>query len=166
MPQQPTFPLRAALAALGMVLSLAAGNAVADSRAGGPTAQASLRVTAVVQRFATLRVATPNSIAVSEADVARGYVELAAPVEVMVRSNVAEGYTLAFGRSGPSIERAHVLGLARELVVGSGMAMATRPAAGRGMWRDVLQLRFRFDLAPDTRAGQHPWPIHISMMSS
>jgi hypothetical protein len=43
--------------------------------------------------------------------------------------------------------------------------MASRPAAGRGLWREQLQLRFRFDLGPHVRPGQHPWPLNISMMS-
>lgn len=33
------------------------------------------------------------------------------------------------------------------------------------MWRDLLQLRFRFDLPPGTAPGEYPWPLHISMMS-
>lgn len=166
MRQQPTLPSRSLLALLALLLSLATGNAAADSAAGVSSAQANLRVTVVVPRYATMRVATPRSIVVSEADVERGYVELAAPVEVMVQSNVVEGYTLAFDRAGEHVQRAHVQGIAGELVVGEGVALATRPAAGRGMWRDVLQLHFRFDLAPATRAGQHPWPLEISMMSS
>jgi hypothetical protein len=127
--------------------------------------QASLQVSARIQRHASIRMAQPLSLTISDADVARGYVEVSAPVEVLVQSNVQEGYTLAFECQGHGVLRAHVQGLHDALTVDSAGAHSARPSAGRGLWRETLQLRLRFDLSPQARAGQQAWPLNISMMS-
>lgn len=128
-------------------------------------AEGTLLVSAVIARHTSIRIAPPASISISEEDLARGYVEIAAPVEVTVQSNVPQGYALVFERQGEQVLQAHVQGPDGPLLVGSTAATASRPAAGPGMWRDRLQLRFRFDLASGARTGQHPWPLNISLMS-
>lgn len=127
--------------------------------------EGTLLVSAVVARHTSIRIAPPAAISISEEDLARGYVEIAAPVEVTVRSNVPQGYALVFERQGEQVRQARVQGPDGALLVGSTGVVATRPAAGPGMWSDRLQLRFRFELAPQARAGQHPWPLSISLMS-
>lgn len=153
--------LRSCLAIAAAVLGMALPCAPAAASSGDAT----LVVRATVLRHASIRIAPPRTLTVSEADVARGYVELAAPVEVEVQSNVREGYTLVFERLGEQVRQVHVQGLQSALLVGDASAMSSRPAAGRGLWRELLQLRFRFDLGPQVRAGQLPWPLNISMMS-
>lgn len=146
---------------VAMVLLAAAGAAPWD----GHAAEATLRVSAVIPRHTSIRLAPPSSFTISEADLARGYVEVAAPVQVSVQSNVQQGYTLVFQNESEQVRQAVVQGLPAALVVGSGGATASRPAAGGGMWRDTLQLRVRFDLSPQARAGVHAWPLQVSMMS-
>lgn len=153
--------LRSCLAIATAVLGTVLPCAPAAADAG----QAAVVVRATVLRHASIRIAPPRTLTISEADVARGYVELAAPVEVEVQSNVREGYTLVFERRGEQVQQVHVQGLQPGLLVGDATAMASRPAAGRGLWRELLQLRFRFDLGPHARVGRHPWPLDISMMS-
>jgi hypothetical protein len=148
---------KAALVASGFAALLAAGPAHAF--------QGTLVVSANVARHTSIRIAPPASITLSAEDVARGYVEIAAPVEVTVQSNVPQGYALVFERQGEQVRQAHVQGPDGALLVASTGAVATRPPAGPGMWRDRLQLRFRFDLAAGARPGQHPWPLNISLMS-
>jgi hypothetical protein len=134
----------------------------------GPAAHAfqdTLQVSAVVPRHASIRIAPPSSITISEQDVARGYVEVATPVEVTVQSNAPQGYALVFERQGEQVRQAHVQGPDGALLVGSSSAVAARPPAGRGMWRDRMLLRFRFDLASNARPGEHPWPLNISLLS-
>jgi hypothetical protein len=155
---------RARLAQLALALAGAAALAdAAPAQAQG--AQAPLVVTAVIQRRTSIRIAQPASVTVSESDVARGFVEVATPVEVVVQSNAAEGYALVFERHGNAVSEVQVQGLADGVVFASGGATATRPAAGRGLWRDQLLLRFRFTLAAGTGAGEHPWPVQISLMN-
>lgn len=152
--------LRSCLATASAVLGLL----LPGTQAAAGASQAVV-VRATVLRHASIRIAPPATLTISEADVARGYVELAAPVEVEVQSNVREGYALVFERRGEQVRQVHVGGLPSALLVGDANAIAARPAAGRGLWRERLQLRLRFDLGPQARAGEHPWPLDISMLS-
>lgn len=127
------------------------------------SAQSPLVVRVIIPPHASIRIAQPPSVTVSEGDVARGFVEVAGPVEVSVQSNVAEGYALVFERHGDAFTEVQVQGLPQAVVFASAGAIASRPAAGRGVWRDQVLLRFRFTLAPRTRAGEHPWPVQISL---
>lgn len=129
-----------------------------------PASHAPLRVSAAVTRHASIRVAPPASITLSDADVAAGFIDIATPVEVTVQSNVPQGYALLLQRQGAQVLEALVLGLDGGFLVGSG-SVATRPATGHGLWRDSIQLRFRFQLAPDATPGKHPWPLAISLMA-
>lgn len=151
--------------ALPVVLALLASTAAQCEPAGSTPSQSTLHVSARVQRHATIRMAQPLTFTISEADVARGYVEVAAPLQLTVLSNVSEGYMLSFACHCEQVRQAHVQGLASELSVGAAPVLAARPAAGRGAWSDMLQLRVRFDLAPQARPGEHAWPLGISMMS-
>jgi len=154
--------LRRSVSAMAAIL-VAIGGQCAPAHAEG--SQATLTVRASVPRHASIRMAPPLTFTISEADVARGYVEVAAPLDVHVQSNVQEGYMLAFECQGVVVRQAHVQGLPSELTVGSAGALTALPAAGRGVWRERLQLRFRFDLAAGARPGEHAWPLNISMMS-
>lgn len=127
--------------------------------------QGTLMVTARVLRHTSIRFTPPPSITISAADVARGYLEHPTPVEVAVQSNSPEGYALVFERQGEQVQEAKVDGFHAPLVVGKAGATAARRATGRGLWRDTLQLRFRFELSPDAVPGEHPWPLNISLMT-
>jgi hypothetical protein len=124
-----------------------------------------MRVSAIVQRHASIRVSPPLSLTISDADIARGYVELATPLEIKVRSNVPEGYTLTFDTYGADVRGAAVQSVDAGMSVTSTGNALSRPGAGRGTWQETLQLRIRFQLAPQARAGIHAWPLQISMAS-
>lgn len=128
-------------------------------------AQALLLVSATIQRHASIQLAPPASITISEADVARGYIQLDTPLQVTVRSNAPQGYTLVFETQEGPVQRTVIEGLPATIIAGSGVATAVRAAAGPGMWRDVVHLRFRFELARGARAGTVPWPVQISMLA-
>ena len=147
------------------VAALAAGllcAAAGESTAAQPTGQ--LQVSAVVPRHAAIRMNAPSSFAISEADVQRGYVDVASPMEVSVRSNVPQGYTLALQNQGEQVLEAVVHGLVAPLVVAGGGGLVSRPAPRNGLWTDTLQLRVRFQLSAKARPGTHAWPLVISMM--
>ncbi|HET8747647.1 MAG TPA: hypothetical protein VFM98_18760 [Ramlibacter sp.] len=148
----------AGAAALGLA-------SLACAQGGAPSASATLNVRATILRHASIRVAPPSSLTISPADIARGYVEPAVPLEVTVQSNAQEGYVLVFERQDGPVRSAEIQGLDGTLQVGGAGAMAARQAAGRGLWRESLHLRFRFELAADAVPGEHPWPLSISLMS-
>jgi hypothetical protein len=129
-------------------------------------ASATVTVSAVVAHHARIQLDQPSVISVSAEDIARGYVDVERSVQVLVRSNAHDGYTLAFDCECHSIRQAQVQGVAGGLQVGAATAYAVRPAAGPGMWVDRVNLRFRFLLADDARPGTHAWPIRISLMTA
>jgi hypothetical protein len=156
MREKRPFRRAACWVALCLASSLATFDAQADT--------GMLTVSAKVQRHTSVRMALPTTLTITANDVARGYVEVDAPVDVSVQSNVQDGYTLVFERSGEQVRAARVQGAGGPLVIEQA-AMATRPATGPGMWRDALQLRFRFELDAAATAGRHRWPLNVSMMS-
>jgi len=128
------------------------------------SSQGLLAVRAVVARHAEVHIAQPASITVTAADVARGYLDLPAPMQVVVRGNMREGYCLLFERSGDEVGDVQVRGLGQPLVVGANEAMSERPAPGAGYWREQLSLQLRIALAPQAVPGEHAWPLRISLM--
>ena len=130
-------------------------------------ARQQMMVSAVIQRHASIRLAPPQTLTISEADVARGYIEVAAPLEVTVNSNVPEGYALVFQHDGEQVRQAVVQGLAAPVVISGASHTVARTSTGAGarMWQERLQLRVRFELSAQARAGVHAWPLQISMMS-
>jgi hypothetical protein len=127
--------------------------------------QSVLSVSATVARHASIRLAPPSSISVSSEDVARGWIELPAPVEMVVQSNAPQGYTVSFQAQGELVRLVEVKGMGDVLRVGTSGLVAARPAPGRGMWRETLQLRFRFELAPQVAPGEHPWPLATALLA-
>jgi hypothetical protein len=121
-------------------------------------------VAAVVARRASISIAQPSSITFTAADVARGWVDVEAPVQVLVRSNIPQGYTLVFERRGDAVREVQVLGLGTPLVLAGGPAMGARPAPAKGYWTDAVTLRFRFALPAGTPPGEQAWPVQISLL--
>jgi hypothetical protein len=147
------------LARLG-VLALAAAGAFGTALAN-PSGE--LRVSAVVRKIARLQVlAQPQFVRVTEGDVARGYVEVIAPVQVAVRSNTRDGYMLAFDPRADFFRQAHVRGLDVPLQVGPAGGVIAQRASASPARETVLALGFRFELAPSAREGVYPWPFQLS----
>ncbi|MCD6077228.1 MAG: hypothetical protein K0R89_1166 [Ramlibacter sp.] len=89
MPKQEPPGTMHRLAATGLAASLLL--AAACEASAGVEATQSVRVTAVVKRHAAIRLDAPQSLTISEQDVARGYVDVPSPMEVTVSSNVPQG---------------------------------------------------------------------------
>lgn len=130
--------------------------------AGSHAADGLLRVVAVVARRTSIAIDPPRTVTLSAADVARGWLQVDAPM--LVRSNVPEGYALVFQQHGAAIAEVQVLGMGAPLVLAGGEAIAARPAAGTGYWTDRVTLRFRFALQPGTQPGELPWPLQMSLL--
>jgi hypothetical protein len=134
-------------------LLLAVGvGCVLPSQAPAQSAAARQRVEVRVHvpALAQLRVLSqPAWMDITEADVARGYVEVGEPVELEVVGNLRHGVPLAF-------------------VPLDGQVLAAHPTPhralmdGAGLRREVVRVRLRFDLAAGARAGRHAWPVQVS----
>lgn len=134
-----------------------------QTHAAGP-ADGRLQVTARVLKHLRFHVVSqPQTVEITAADVARGWMDVPQRMQVAVESNAAEGYALALANRSPAVRLAKVSGLGQDVHVRTE-SMAFRPATKRGMARDVLGLGFRFELAPGTQPGSHPWPIQVSVL--
>jgi hypothetical protein len=162
MTSQRTFrspPFARVMAALLVLGAAAMGGPVAAEGAASK-----LMMTVTVAKKASLEILSqPPALVVTEEDVARGYVEVASPAQLAVRSNSQSGYVLMFEHRGDFARETLVRGLSNDVQLGSGGGVVPQPAAGRGMSRTTLDLGFRFALSKAVTPGVHPWPLQVSV---
>lgn len=111
----------------------------------------------VTPRVSLEAVSEPAQFAVSEDDVARGYVDVTATYRV--RNNDPAGYLL---RLEPRVGFASgivVSGLASRVALLDETVEVTAPAA---LATTILTLTFRVSLPPVAGAGEYPLPLRIS----
>ena len=124
--------------------------------------QAKLTVSATVLKRASLKVlAQPTSLTLTEADVARGYIEVPAPAQVAVKNNSNEGYMLVVANRGDFVRRLRVRGLGDEVQIGASGGFVRQP--GGPVVTRVLDLGFRFELSESAQPGVYPWPVQLSV---
>jgi hypothetical protein len=151
---------RVAFLAAALLLSALSVPAQAQASAG-----AEVKVSATVRKHASLEVlAQPGSVQITQMDIARGYVEVPAPVQVAVKSNTQEGYLLVFDNHGDFFRQARVRGLAGDVQVGAGGGQVAQRLAGAGVSRVTLALSFRFELSESAREGVYAWLMQLSAM--
>jgi len=135
-------------------LSFAASDAAADSVSA--TIGVSVRV--VANAVVELESA-PAGITVTEADIVRGYVDLAAPIHVRVRSNSSR-YRLTVTAMSDAFGPATFNWEGGSMRVHAGEAWAARPAAHGS---DFLALTGRVSLRAGMRPGTYDLPFQISV---
>ncbi len=149
--------------ALAGLMVLGASPGIAATGIGTERAQASLQVTVVVPLVLRMQTqAHPDTVEVTAEDIARGYVEVRAPVHMAIWSNARQGYSLFIAKHAGYVRTAHVAGLGGTLQVSDFPVHSARPSLGRGLRQDMLELAFRFDLDASARQGTYPWPMTIS----
>jgi hypothetical protein len=126
-----------------------------------------IEVRAVVARVASVSaLRTPAQVVVTADDVARGYVEIAQPVEVGIRTNDPSGVVLGFELGSPLVRAVHFDGEDLRLSVAAGAAAVRVPTAGAGLRSRTLRLRTRLELAPGARPGVIAWPVAVFVAPS
>jgi hypothetical protein len=144
---------------------LAAGAALALGLLGVPLTaaaadEAKLTVTATVLKRASLKVlAQPTAVVVTAADIARGYVDVAAPAHVAVQSNTP-GYLLDFASVGDFMRQIVVRGLGADVQLSPAGGLVTQTAPGNV--KTTLALGFRFVLSETAQPGAYPWPMRLA----
>lgn len=154
-------------AALLAVLSLANVAAAQENRpAGSSTASGSARiaVTATVAARASLKVLHQRpDVVVTNADIARGYVDLPSASRVEIRNNDRAGYLLVLeGAEGPFpiFAQVQVRGLGTEIQIGPGGGWIPQPYARGAV---TMELGYRFILLKDARPGTYAWPFALAI---
>jgi hypothetical protein len=121
---------------------------------------ARIAVTARVMPIARAELqGNPPRLTVTAADLARGFIDSPEALRLQVYSNSAGGYVLDVLPVSPVF---------RGMVVDGFDGSVSLPAAGGTVvqrWQHAqtvsLQLRFRFDLAPDVAPGDYDWPVRL-----
>lgn len=135
-----------------LLLAVATACASLPLQAGAQAASVSQRVEVRlhVPALAQVRVLSqPAWMEITPADVERGYVEIGEPVQLEVTGNLRQGIPLSFLPVDDQVAAAHAW---------PPVALA----GGRGLRREVVQVRLRLDLAPGARAGRHAWPVQVA----
>lgn len=148
-------------ASLVAVLSLASGASAQDNpRSGSGSSTTRIEVTARVEARATLRVLWQQArIAITDADILRGYVDVRSATRIEVRNNNLQGFLLVFEGMGGPFREYYVRGLGREVQLGAGGGFAPMPYTQQPV---VLELSYRFMLDKEMRAGVYGWPLALS----
>lgn len=131
--------------------------AVAGARADTRRAQFLVQAT-VPARAALAAVEQPTHLSVSEADLARGYVDVTARYTVV--SNAPAGWLLQLSPRLGITHRVEVRGLSATLVVQGDGVEIFRPRTSR---EEPLELDYRFVLAPGVEPGTYELPIHVAV---
>lgn len=148
--------------ALALVSGSLAGNAAAEA---AETASARVAVSATVLRHASVDVlSAPRTVSISEADIARGYVDVPVPSRLEIRSNSPSGYVIAIESAADFARGTEVRGLGGVVSFGRFGGVLNVKGGGQGMHVMPVELYFRVLLSDVARPGVHPWPVQLSVM--
>jgi hypothetical protein len=111
----------------------------------------------VPQRVAVETVRQTDRLVISEADVQRGYVDVAA--RYVVSHSTERGWMLSFAPRVGITERIEIHGLADVLELQHESLDVYRP---RSAGREELTLQYRFVLDPRARPGTYELPVLVS----
>lgn len=137
--------------------------ALAAATLHAEAATATIQVSARVIGRTIVTVQSTPSVVVTEADLARGWVEVADPSLITVRSNQRAGFRLAFAPTAPWVARAEASGLAD--ILSFGVAGGSAAFAYQGTAPRDLQIRWKLYLAADAAPGTFPLPIEVATLN-
>jgi hypothetical protein len=136
--------------------------AASVTAAGARDVRSDLSVGATVRAVAKIeRQSAPPGLPISDADLRRGFIDVAQPTTLTVRSNSPSGFALEVLTVAPVLSAMRVAGLNADLDLGAeGGTIVQR-------WQKPqvidLSLKFRFTLAPGLRVGDYPWPVRFAV---
>lgn len=132
-----------------------------EALAGEARATSLLTVSATVLKHASVRVLSmPAQLTLTQADVARGYVDVPQPAQVEVKTNNPAGFVFAFDSDSELVRQVDVSGIGDTASFsGTHGAVISRNVARVS----VLNLNIRFQLAPGAQPGVYAWPLNVSV---
>jgi hypothetical protein len=136
--------------------------AASVAAAGAKDVRTDFSVSATVLAVANLELqSVPIELPISAADIRRGFIDVAQPTRIIVRSNSQSGFALEVLTVTPMLSSMIIHGLDSDLSLGAeGGTIVQR-------WQKpqvvTLSLKFRFALAPGLGAGDYPWPVRLAV---
>ncbi len=147
---------RVALAVL-LAVSPPVGTATA---AGGGAAYNAITLSATILPYHQLEVLRQDAtLTVTQSDIERGHVDVAAGTSLRARSNDHQGFRVTFDPRMRLFERATISGLGANVEIGPAGGAANYPYGGCDI---ALHLSYRLYLAAGLGPGSYPWPLQIS----
>jgi hypothetical protein len=146
---------------MAATLALLALGVSGTALAGSTSALMSVRVQVLARTLLNVE-SQPPSLVLTEADLARGYVEVPAVSRIRVRSNDSNGYLLAFDVTAGPFTAIEVTGLGPAARISVNGGWLVRPFVGTQPV--TSELTYRFLLASNVQPGTYPWPISLSAM--
>ena len=120
-----------------------------------------MSVSVQVQARTLLNVESqPTSLVLTEADLARGYVEVPAVSRIRVRSNDPNGYLLAFDVTAGPFTAIEVTGLGSTAQVSADRRLARAAVRGKAARHRLAELSLL--ARPERATGTYPWPVALS----
>lgn len=139
---------RLVTAALVAVLSFAAVSEAAEAperpvlrkgASGAPGASSLITVSADVMAKVSVSILMQRpELVITNADIARGYVDVAAASLIEIQNNNPAGYLMVFEGADPNFKEVHVTGLGSQVVLNPGSNWLARPFAGKAPVRVEL----------------------------
>ena len=142
--------------------AIVAAALVAGSLQAG-SASATIQVSVQVIGRTILTVQSEPSVTITAEDLARGWVEVADPTILTVKSNQRAGFRLAFAPTASWVAGGEVAGLSNPVAFGSDGASTSFSYAGVAPRQ--LELRWRLHLSPEATAGTFPLPVSVATLN-
>ncbi|HUP47410.1 MAG TPA: hypothetical protein VNA04_01325 [Thermoanaerobaculia bacterium] len=112
----------------------------------------------VIARAVVSVESQPSEIVVTEADLARGYVDVEQPLELRVRTNSRRGYLFQVANSSEAFSALELTFDQTRMTVVQESWVA-RPYVPGG---ELVRAQVRVRLGPGAVAGRHPLPVEVS----
>ena len=127
------------------------------------SSSATVQVSARVIGRTIITVQSEPQVTITATDLARGWVEVADPTFLSVKSNQRAGFRLTFAPTASWVAGGEVEGLSNPLVFASSGASAAFSYAGVAPRQ--LELRWKLHLSPDATAGTFPLPVSFATLN-
>ena len=150
---------------LAAALVAAATGAQAMSSAGETRAQANIDFKIVIPVVLRVKAVDQQAeIAVTEADLARGYVEVAQGTSLVLTSNNRAGFGVSIAFDGGLLSRvvARIHGQDLE----SGASGGSLHIEAGKLIEAPMKVAYRLYLAPGAHAGTYRWPVALSFATT
>lgn len=162
----PRAPVLLLVALFGLPATAAEQMATGGGRAP-LAASASVMFKIIIPPVLNLKVTSEPTVSVTAEDLNRGYLDAAAPQEVLVTSNLAKSYALRLDIVIPQFKRVTVStqpnGQGGRSFGAEGLSLP-QPQTNPATRQDDFEFRYRFELAPGLQPGNYPWPVAVALV--
>jgi hypothetical protein len=144
----------------GAIATMAATTVPPDVDAA--TARSEIAVSALVPAQAVAQVVQQSvELTVTDADIARGYVEIQGASQLRVTCNNPEGYVIDFFSRLPIFTAVRISSVDNSVDFGpDGGTIIERARHGRDL---ALKLSYRFTLSASVQPGTYAWPLSLKV---